>query len=228
MPNIVPGVYGEVEIIFEPERQAYFLYHNGIGWMQTDKDFTHPKDTFYSQYDLAYGNVLLTGLGFGILPIALAQKENVSSVTVLELNSDVEKAFLESNPENHKIKIISGDATTYETDVKYDCFLPDHYELQPDSWKLMDMSKIFKRIKTETYWPWSIEGLFLKKEFPKNDSEFLLEEYLNTNRHKVGKRWREFLLKNFIDHPSLTTIEDEKLALYLCKWSGYHQSLKNS
>jgi hypothetical protein len=226
MPNVVPGIYGEVEITFDLEDQAYFLYHNGIRWMGTDKNFIHPKDTLYSQYDLAHGNVLLTGLGFGILAVALAQKENVSSVTVLELNSDVTKAFLENNSQNDKIKIIQGDATSYTTDLKYDCLLPDHYEFQSDSWKLRDMSNIFKRVDAETYWPWSIERLFLRQEFPKDDSEFLLEEYLNTNKDKVAKKWQEFLLKNSIDHPSLTTIEDERLALYLSKWSRYYHLLK--
>jgi hypothetical protein len=218
MPNIVAGVYGEVEIVFDTEEQAYFLYHNGIPWMGTDKEFMHPKDTLYSQYDLAYGDVLLTGLGFGILAVALAQKDTVSSVTVLELNSDVIKAFLNSNPENDKIKIVLGNATNYVTDSTYDCLFPDHYEFQSDSWKLNDMASIFKRIKTETYWPWSIERLFFKKEFPKDVFGPLSEEYINANKDTITNKWKSFVLENSIDHPSLLNLDSEKLAVYLNKW----------
>ena len=127
MPNIVPGVYGDVEITKNDAEGTYTLYHNQVRWMVTDLNFKEPADLFYSQYDLAYGNVLLTGLGFGIMATALAQKEEVSSVTVLEISADVIDAFVKNNPNNPKINIILANASEYETDVTYDCLLPDHY-----------------------------------------------------------------------------------------------------
>jgi hypothetical protein len=218
MPNIVPGVYGKAEITFNPEADHYRLFYNGIPWMVTDKNHHFTKNSIYSQYDLAHGDVLLTGLGFGLLAVAISQKENVSSVTVLELNSDVIDAFLKSNQLNNKITIISGDARTYTTDLKYDCLLPDHYEHQPPSWILQDMANIFKRINTETYWPWGVEGLFLKTVYSKNKKIIQRKGLVKEDKEDVLGKWKKFIIKNSLEHPTLLNISSTTLIKYLNKW----------
>lgn len=227
MPRIVPGSYNNVNIIYSEEEEAYYLSHKGIPWMGTDISFTHAKDTLQSQYDLAYGNVLLTGLGFGISAKAISEKPEVTSVTVIEINQDIVDAFFAHNTFNEKVKVILADATSYSSDIKYDCLLPDHYEGQDSDWKFKDMNDLAKRIKHDVYWPWSIEDLFLIKNYPTDDYPHLVKSEtkltdLEGVSAEIPQRWRAFLKTYF---PTLTTIPklpDETLVAYIEKFAHYH------
>jgi hypothetical protein len=166
MPKIVPGFLGNIEIRYVEDSNHYFLYVDGAQWMVTSSDFSHSKDTLHSQFDLAYGDVLITGLGFGILAKALAQKEEVKSVTVIEVSSDVIGQYISTNGLDEKLLIINEDASSYSSNKKYDCLLPDHYETQDIDWRLSDMDALAKRINHDVFWPWSIEEIFIRKCYP--------------------------------------------------------------
>lgn len=227
MPKIVSGSYGDVDIYYSDSEQAHYMRHKGILWMSTDKDFMHSRNTLYSQYDLAYGRVLLTGLGFGILAKALSEKPEVTSVTVIELNQDVIDAFLLHNTLNSKVTIVLGDASTFSSDIKYDCVLPDHYETQGFDWRIKDMNSLAKRIRHDVYWPWSIEELFLYKVYPQSEYKHLSQTdnkftELEGNRVEVPQKWRLFISEYFPNIPSLSEIEDEKLLAYIEKYAQYY------
>lgn len=226
MPVIVPGTYGDVEIEYDEEIGHYNLLHKGISWMGTDKDFISAKDLMHSQYDQAYGDVLLTGLGFGILAKAVAQKEGVNSVTVLELNKDVIDAYLAHNQLDHNMRIIQADASTYTTDKKYDCLLPDHYELQTLKWVLKDMREIAKRVPHDTYWPWSIEEIFLMKTYSREAHPAAWEEILATYKHEIRDKWDEFIVESMDGHHTLLGVSDEKLIEYLGKQAHHYYDMK--
>lgn len=221
MPNIVPGTYGKAKIFESKDGLSYFLHYDGTQWMGTYKDFSDSFDNLYSQYDLAYGNVLITGLGFGIIAMALAQKESVKSVTVIEKEKDIIDAFLQSNELNKKIKIINADATTYESDQHYDCLLPDHYELQPIEWKIKDMNSLANRISHDVFWPWSIESIFFKTIYPAqvygNVANTIYKEYSKN----FYKEWQSFINKHFQSNKSLLGISEKSLMIYLSKYIKY-------
>jgi hypothetical protein len=223
MPVIIPGSYGDCTIDYIKEEEKFVLRHKGIQWMASDESFLEPKDTFYSQYDLAYGDVLLSGLGFGILPKALSQKTSVQSVTVIEINKDIIDAFLKNNKVDSKITIIEADASTYVSDKKYDCLLPDHYELQGVDWTLADMKGMAKRISHDVYWPWSIEEIFLIKTYPKKSYS---SETLELYKEEIPVKWREFIAEHLNSHPTLTDISNENLFKYLEKHAKYYYDSK--
>lgn len=226
-PKIVPGKYGNAEIEYIPELDRYTLTCNGVSWMETESDCMHTKNTMCSQYDLAYGDVLITGLGFGILTTAISEKDNVTSVTVLELSQDVIDAFLANNQPNNKVKIIKADACKYTTEVKYDCLFLDHYELQTFKWRIKDMNNIAQRIKHDTFWPWSLEEIFLKELYPRYKydigSAALFEQYGS----EMPEKWREFINSGFNSHPTLIGISDELLIGYLKKTAIYYYDVPN-
>lgn len=230
MPKIVPGTYGEVDILLIQNETSYLLERQGIPWMCTDIDCLYAKDTSYSQHDLAYGNVLVTGLGFGILAKALSEKPEVDSVTVIEIEQDVIDAFLSHNTLNSKVSIIQGDATTYTSDLKYDCLLPDHYESQSMSWRIKDMNSLSKRIKHDVFWPWSIEEIFLDHTYPRyqytvleeNESIYSLDSITKEDVDVLHSKWGAFIDKNFGGNQSLLAISPDKLALYLEKFAKYY------
>jgi hypothetical protein len=224
MPRIVAGVYDDCTVEYT-KNSEYVLRHKGIQWMKIDSDFVHPKDTFYSQYDLAYGDVLLTGLGFGILAKALAQKESVSSITVIELNAGVISCFLQHNKLDPKITIVEADASTYVTNKKYDCLLPDHYELQGLEWTLADMKDIAKRINHDLYWPWSIEEIFFRKVYPKQEYPIGAQKLIDTYKKEIPAKWEQFIEENLQNTKTLAKLDDKKLLEYLKKHAIHYYDI---
>ena len=57
----------------------------------------HEIKEMYSSYDLGYGKILISGLGFGILPLWLANKPGVDTIHIVEISQDVVDMFLEKN-----------------------------------------------------------------------------------------------------------------------------------
>jgi hypothetical protein len=222
MPNIVPGIYGEAEIEYIESEETYKLSHKGVPWMGTDKHFISGRDLMYSQYDLAYGDVLITGLGFGILAKALCQKPEVTSVTVVELNEDVIDAYLAHNKIEEKLTIVLDDASYYTTSKKFDCVLPDHYELQTLNWTIRDMNKMAERIKHKVFWPWSIEEIFLMKMYPKDIYRQTSIQFFETYGPELPQKWSEFVTTYFGGNSYLSSISDAKLLEYLGKFAPYY------
>ena len=90
--------YKDIDVVKESDRpQTYKLFNKGIQWMYLDKYTNKEIKEFYSSYDMAYGDVVISGFGFGILACWLASKPEVTSVTVLEMSQDVYDIFLMNN-----------------------------------------------------------------------------------------------------------------------------------
>jgi spermidine synthase len=133
--------FGSVDIIDHGSHFA--LYNNGDVWMSYEKGGDTEIRQMYSSYDLAYGDVLISGLGFGILALWLCSKPEVDSVTVVEISEDVIKLFKESNECPKKLTIINDNMVEYNTDKKYDVLLLDHYERQSFDWRIKDINRIW-------------------------------------------------------------------------------------
>lgn len=223
----MPGKYGNAEIEYAAELDRFSLTSNGVLWMETESNCHHTRNTMFSQYDVAYGDVLVTGLGFGILTTALAEKDEVSSVTVLELSEDVIGAFIQNNQVSDKVKIIQADATTFTSDIKYDCLLPDHYELQTFKWRIKDMNRLAEAVPHDVFWPWSVEEIFLKKKYPRYAVKCSSDEVLQKYAKSIPTEWKQFIKNEFNSHPTLLNIEEEKLFDYLKKHAIYYYDFPN-
>lgn len=222
IPRIVPGQYGKARIKFSPADNSYLLYYDGVKWMGVYGNFSDAFDNLYSQYDIAHGKVLITGLGFGILLKALDRKDGVESITVIEKEQDIIDAFLKTNRISDKVRIIKDDATTYTTDEEFDCLLPDHYETQSVEWKIADMNSIAQRIKHKYYWPWSIELMFYRTMYPKEKYGNSRKEFLSNYSHELYSKWKEFIKKYFNSNEKLLNIEEDRLLKYLTLFAGHH------
>jgi hypothetical protein len=230
IPKIVPGTYGKAKIEYSLESRSFFLFYDDVKWMGVYDDFSDAFDNLYSQYEIAYGNVLITGLGFGILLKALEKKEEVTSITVLEQQQDVVDAFLMHNEiDKNKTKILIEDATTYHTDEKFDCFLPDHYEQQGFWWKVEDMNKLSKRINSDRFWPWSIEALFFKAMYPIAVYPESPEEIFTIYASEIYPKWEFFINKYFDGNTSLLSVPEDKVINYLTRpdWILISRSMMN-
>jgi len=73
----------------------------------------------------AYGDVLLGGLGIGMVIMAIQDKPEVKSITVLEKNSEVIELVDKQLPFNEKVEIIHADVFAWKPNKKYDCIYMD-------------------------------------------------------------------------------------------------------
>lgn len=158
--KIVGGKYGTVDIRASEDGRSAILLENGVKWTTLNLDTMTSVNELYSSLDLAYGDVLITGLGFGVMLRLLEQKDSVKSITVLEFSQGVIDAFLQNNKLSSKTKIIHANASDYKDDKKYDGVFLDHYEDQEYFWKVNDINTVSKNIKHDAFWAWSLEGIF--------------------------------------------------------------------
>lgn len=135
------------------------LYEGNIPWMSICPS---EINSMKNEIEAAHGNVLVLGLGLGYYPFMIAQKPEVKSITVVELQQtiiDIVGAHLVPQfPNNEKIKIVKADAIEFlesVSDGEYDfCFA--------DIWEgALDGAEAYKKIKphekrlpstTFTYW----------------------------------------------------------------------------
>jgi hypothetical protein len=188
------GVSGNVKI--EKLGNIYSLYVDDEIFMDANTKSLDQIAQLYSSYDLAYGDVLLTGLGFGILPLWIASKPEVKSVTVIERSQGVVDLFLANNSIPSSMNVEVSDVYEYKTDKNYDCIFLDHYEqimLTPEQ-----AAVISENIPNHNvFWFWAIELLIketsnwdevrsaYKVKLP-DLSESKLQEYLDTYPKQKG------------------------------------------
>lgn len=105
---------------------SYIMYVNGVQYME----YTNTNESVYytvSHCLLAKGDVITTGLGFGIREKMLLENPNVTSITTLEVSDDVIEYHKAHNKElMDKITVINCDANSFSG--KCDTLLLDHYE----------------------------------------------------------------------------------------------------
>jgi hypothetical protein len=213
LPNAVSEKLLDIEVVFNEKEKSYTLYQNNEKWMifSTSKEYDSVKE-FYSQYDQAYGDVLITGLGFGIVASWLLQKKSVKSVTVVELSKEIIELFKKNNSEIYKnLTIINQDASKYITNKKYDCLFLDHYEDQDFSWRLNDINLVMKNIPHDIFWSWSIEELYTWKEYGfyrKHKDYDKNYKKLFYNKNDFSDKWEKFIKDNFIKHGSFNVSKD--------------------
>ena len=118
----------------------------------------------------AHGDVLIGGLGIGMIIMAIQDNESVKSITVVEKNPDVIAAVKDQLPLNDKVRIIEGDVYTYVPERKYDCVYMDIWgDISEDTYT--DMVKLKRKY-----------GHFLKP--------------LSESPNRFNKCWAEYNAKN--------------------------------
>lgn len=108
-----------VKLIYKPENEVMM------------SDTPMERNTNQHFLNSAHGDVLIFGLGLGLIVLPLLEAENVSSVTVIELHQDLidmVQPILKKHDKSNKLKCIQGDCFTYHEQIKgrmYDCIYGD-------------------------------------------------------------------------------------------------------
>lgn len=73
----------------------------------------------------AHGNVLIGGLGIGLIVLAIQDKEEVKKITVVEKNAEVIELVGNQLPLNSKVDIVHDDVFEYKPIFKYNTIYMD-------------------------------------------------------------------------------------------------------
>jgi hypothetical protein len=188
--TVTPASVGDFSIT--KYGNTFHLFKNNTQLMQLNTKTLREYKEQYACYDLAYGDVLITGLGFGMLANWLASKPEVTSVKVIEFSQEVIDLFASSNPIADKIIIELGDAKTYVTNDKFDCIFLDHFPDHSNKPVYEEVLAISKNIPNHSVlWFWSLEKWYLQDCYGFNYTMFLINppdlEPLN-----LYEQWQRF------------------------------------
>jgi hypothetical protein len=118
---------------------------------------------FYGCYEISRGHVLTSGLGFGIFPTILSQKDDVERITVVEKNKNVIDLFKENNKYSKKINIVNDDINIFSSTYFFDTIVLDHYESESYGDQIENMRQIHKNIPNHrTFYSWRIEKIYVE------------------------------------------------------------------
>jgi len=232
--NTVPKItvkamsYNEIDIIRDLRMpKTHRLFYKGVRQMVHDQFTNRQIKEFYSQYDMGYGDILITGFGFGILANWLASKPEVKSVTVIELEKDIYDIFLMNNTLHEKVNVIIADASTYKTDKHYDCLFLDHYESNINEWVFRDMRRIVKNIPNhDLFWAWSLEFKIAEVAYSL-DAHNLYNAYLHDNYVDFYEKY-DYFKGTICGIHTLPDLSQEKINEYVYTYYdklGYSSSL---
>lgn len=135
--------------------------------------------------DLAFGSVLITGLGLGMLASNLLLKKDITQVTVIEKSAEV-IALVGSQYQDPRLKIIHADAFTYEPDQVYDFVWHDIWS---DIFvgNLLEMNTLFLKYRHfvreyQGFWAFKECEKYLSEDWRKQEDERRLQLVLAAAR----------------------------------------------
>lgn len=173
----------KLELYTVPENNFYAMVH-GIPsgnyvrlYVGGELLMSNTRMEYFTQRDFmcsAYGDVVIGGLGLGAVVFGIQDKEEVTSITVLEKSQDVINLITSQVSFNTKVTIVCADVFEWvpKKDKKFDC-------VYMDIWPYIN-SDVYK------------EMLALKKRYLK----FLKPKSISPNRMRVC--WCEYEAKNNI------------------------------
>ena len=192
---------------------------NGIQWMVFDPTHGQTKQ-FYSHYNLAYGHVVCTGLGFGTREKWLSAKPEVTKITVIEAHKPIIDYHKNIGTEwSDKIEIIHCDANDYKG--KCDFLSLDHYEFNDVQSIINSIKKVAENIEHKSLWFWMLEP-WIKNGIIQDNTEnpniipigIKYDGIENDIQNNYGK------IKKFLDLRKLPDLETKELVKFINMYYG--------
>lgn len=213
LPNVVIKEGKSNDVSITKSNGVWRLFDKDYQFMQLITKSNREIKELYSSFDLAYGDVLITGLGFGILTLWVANKPEVKSVTVIEYSQDVIDLFLASNKLPDNVKVIAGNADTYTTDKHYDCLLLDHFkDGEPKAFTYSRIQNVAKNIPHDLFWFWSIE-----QRYAVRICDFTIEDLyvkpVDFKDYNFGRKWQAWI--DVLDIPTIPMVAPDKIREYV-------------
>ena len=148
---------------------------------------------FYSHYKLALGNVICTGLGFGVREQWLATKPEVNKITVLEKNKSVIDYHKDIGTQwSDKIEIINCNANEYKGNC--DFLSIDHYEKENTESIIESIKNTEKNISCCFMWFWLLERWLDRGCIENNNKDYAYyQPWENNDLYQSYNKLKTFL-----------------------------------
>lgn len=98
------------------------LSHKGVCVMSNTSMEKSTNSSFVAK---AHGNVLIGGLGIGLILLSIQDKEEAKQITVVEKNKEVIELVGNQLPLNSKVEIVNADVFDYKPLFKYNTIYMD-------------------------------------------------------------------------------------------------------
>ena len=199
-----PFIYGTAGF-FDQKIQFPVLLENGTVWMSVVLSETQSMEEPLSK---AHGHVITYGLGLGYFSFMASEKEEVDSVTVVEMNPKMISLFKEKLlpqfPNKEKIHICEANALDYvelQEDGQYDYAFSDFWAGLSDGLFLyLDFLARTGRFKKTVHDYW-IENSIVEYYFRPIIMQFFMSEILNRTVHLYdANRKVRVIQKAFYDY----------------------------
>tara|TARA_R100001015_G_C4597676_1_gene152768 strand:+ start:235 stop:771 length:537 start_codon:yes stop_codon:yes gene_type:complete len=159
--NIPSGISGNYKVVNNEYDGDYTVLYQFINnkWMNIMEDTELEAIQASAFLSAATGDVLLAGLGLGMVLKPLVKNPKVSSITVIEKYQEVIDLISPHTPSSNKIKIINDDIYTWIPDKPYDVAWFDSYIYPADGefpvgTYLVHMENKYKTfVRTAYFWP---------------------------------------------------------------------------
>lgn len=142
-----PEVYGqedqEVCVLVDGELGEIVMSDS---WMEQYTNIEHVRG--------AKGHVLVAGLGIGMILLALQEKPDVESITVVEISQELVDFITPNLPLNDKVNIVVSDIHAFEPQMTYDTVYCDIWNnISGDNYdEMLDLSTKFSSHGKVAHW----------------------------------------------------------------------------
>lgn len=122
----------------------------------------------------AHGNVLIGGLGIGLIILAIQEKEEVSHITIVEKNKEVIDLVADQLPLNEKVEIVNADIFEYVPTEKYNTIYIDIWNWVDSDIYREEMKPLIQRYRKHLVKKSEDENRYIDcwcKRQAKNDTE---------------------------------------------------------
>ena len=119
--NIPDGVSGDFKVVSGSKENDTVLYQSIDGqWKNIMDDSDAEAQHAYNFLSAATGDVLLAGLGLGMVLQPLLENNSVTSITIIEKFQEVIDLISSHTPQSDKIRIIKDNIYTWTPDKDFD------------------------------------------------------------------------------------------------------------
>lgn len=142
-------VYGEFKNPSPPGTYVSLRVTNDAGESQVMmSDFHYERATCEEVVRRAHGDVLVAGLGLGMILHPILKKESVRAVTVIEKYQDVVDLVLPTLPTSEKLKVLLDDIYTWKP-RRGQCYDVIWFDIWPDieATRLPEMARLHRRFR---------------------------------------------------------------------------------
>jgi hypothetical protein len=211
----------EIKLI---NNKNYYLLIDNKQMMSYDIQTHDGAYQVFSHYDMAYGHVVVSGMGFGSRENWILTNPNVTKLSIIEnceelieFHKNIQSPFI-NDP---RVEIIKMNASDYNG--KCDVLLLDHYEFEEYEDILMDVKKIHDQSDCKVLWFWPFERIIMhsRKWHTINDKKNVDKIGIGDINKMITKYHAFLLIKEGWGLDKIPSLDEQTINMYCMMFNSY-------